>query len=229
MRTVVTAFISVFCVGWGAAADDLNLHAWQMESKGDPAGAREFLERSAQNGAADSLEAYAQFLDRHHDPAAREAYEKLLKVAQGDQRVYAARRLATLDLIAGDRDAAARHLEQYRAAGGRDLNLAPASTPALEKRQTVPIPGPLRSFARMAALSPELGPEDVISALARNVVTNGYQAASSNEALEQTEYLKLVIRYLSQARELEKLAGADKIIKIETCDSSQTAELLRVL
>ncbi|MGD0297879.1 MAG: hypothetical protein ABSE86_12240 [Bryobacteraceae bacterium] len=229
MRTVVTAFISVFCVGWGAAADDLNLHAWQMESKGDPAGAREFLERSAQNGAADSLEAYAQFLDRHHDPAAREAYEKLLKVAQGDQRVYAARRLATLDLIAGDRDAAARHLEQYRAAGGRDLNLAPASTPAPEKRQTVPIPGPLRSFARMAALSPELGPEDVISALARNVVTNGYQAASSNEALEQTEYLKLVIRYLSQARELEKLAGADKIIKIETCDSSQTAELLRVL
>jgi len=229
MRTVVTAFISVFCVSWSAAADDLNLRAWQMETKGDPAGAREFLERGAQNGAADSLEAYAQFLDRHHDPAAREAYEKFLKVAQGDQRIFAASRLAILDLVAGDRDAAARHLEQYRAAGGRDLNLAPSSTPAPEKRQTVPIPGPLRSFARMAALSPELGPEDVISALARNVVTNGYQAASSNEALEQTEYLKLVIRYLSQARELEKLAGADKIIKVETCDSSQTAELLRVL
>ena len=61
----------------------------------------------------------------------------------------------------------------------------------------------------MAALSPELGPDDVIAALARNVVTNGYQAASSNEALEQTEYLKLVVRYLSQARELEKLGGAD--------------------
>ena len=69
----------------------------------------------------------------------------------------------------------------------------------------------------------------MIPALARNVVTNGYQAASSNEALEQTEYLKLVIRYLSQARELDKLAGADKVIKIETCDSSQTADLLRVL
>ena len=63
----------------------------------------------------------------------------------------------------------------------------------------------------MAALSPDLGPDDVIPALARNVVTNGYQAASSNEALEQTEYLKLVIRYLSQARELEKLADADKV------------------
>jgi hypothetical protein len=229
MRTVVTAFISVFFVSFGAAADDLNLHAWQMETKGDPAGAREFLERSAQSGSADALQAYAQFLDRHHDPAAREVYEKLLKTAKADQRVYAAGRLAILDLLAGDRDAAVRHLEQYRAAGGQDLTLAPPSARAPEKSQTIPIPGPLRSFARMAALSPELGPDEIISALARNVVTNGYQAASSNEALEQTEYLKLVIRYLSQARELEKLGDADKVIKVETCDSSQTAELLRVL
>jgi len=67
----------------------------------------------------------------------------------------------------------------------------------------------------MAALSPDLKPEDLIGALTRNVVTNGYQAANSNEALEQTEYLKLVIRYLSQARELDALAGATKIINIE--------------
>src|SRR5258707_13261711 len=66
-------------------------------------------------------------------------------------------------------------------------------------------------------------------ALGRNVVTKGYQAASSNEALEQTEYLKLVIRYLSQARELAKLGGADNVIKIETCESAQTGEILRVL
>src|SRR5271170_476679 len=145
MRSVVTAFISFFCVGSVAIADDLNLRAWQMESKGDPAGAREFLERSAQNGAADSLEAYAQFLDRHHDPAARDIYEKLLKTGQGAQRGYAARRLAILDLLAGDRDAASRDLEQYRAAGGSGLNLPAASTPAPETRQTVPIPGPLRS------------------------------------------------------------------------------------
>ena len=31
-----------------------------------------------------------------------------------------------------------------------------------------------------------------------------------------------MIRYLSQARELDKLGGAQKTIKIETCDSSQT-------
>src|SRR5580693_424762 len=229
MRTVVTAFISVCCFGSAAIADDLNLRAWQMETKGDAAGARELLERSAQNGSADSLEAYAQYLDRHHDPAARELYEKLLKTVQGPQRERAASRLVILDLVAGDRDAANRHLEQYRAAGGSSLSLPAPVTPPPESRQTAPIPGPLRSFARMAALSPDLGPDDVIPALARNVVTNGYQAASSNEALEQTEYLKLVIRYLSQARELEKLGDADKVIKVETCDSSQTAELLRVL
>ena len=49
----------------------------------------------------------------------------------------------------------------------------------------------------MAALAPDMHPEDVLPALARNVVTNGYQASARNEALEQTEYLKLVIRYLS--------------------------------
>ena len=54
---------------------------------------------------------------------------------------------------------------------------------------------------------PDAGPDDILPALARNVVTNGYQASHNNEALEQTEYLKLVHRYLSQARELEKLAG----------------------
>ncbi len=76
---------------------------------------------------------------------------------------------------------------------------------------------------------PETSPDDVLPALARNVVTNGYQAAGSNDVLEQTEYLKLVIRYLSQARELEKLADSSGVIKIETCDSTQTGELLRVL
>jgi len=36
--------------------------------------------------------------------------------------------------------------------------------------------------------------------------------------------LKLVIRYLSQARELGKLTGADNIIKIETCESRRPAK-----
>ena len=74
----------------------------------------------------------------------------------------------------------------------------------------------------MAALSPDSDPADVLPALARNVVTNGYQASHNNESLEQTEYLKLVHRYLSQARELEKLAGEsryhqDRQLRIARC------------
>ena len=81
----------------------------------------------------------------------------------------------------------------------------------------------------MAALSPDIQPDDILAALARNVVTNGYQASHANDELEETEYLKLVHRYLSQARELDKLAGADKVIKIASCESTQTNDLLRML
>jgi hypothetical protein len=81
----------------------------------------------------------------------------------------------------------------------------------------------------MAAVSQDVGPADLMPALARNVVTNGYQASTSSEALEPTEYMKLINRYLSQARELEKLAGAGKTIRIEACESQQTGELLRIL
>ena len=81
----------------------------------------------------------------------------------------------------------------------------------------------------MAAIVSDPAPEDVLPAIARNVVTNGYQASRSNDVLEPTEYLKLLVRYISQARELEKLAGADKVIKITDCESAQTGELLRIV
>jgi hypothetical protein len=230
MKAFVTAFICLagVSIGVAVAADDFTAHAWQMESKGDAAEARDYLQRAAQTGGVDARLAYAQFLDRHRDPEARQEYEKVWAAARGEQRELAARRLVVLDLIAGDRDAAQRHVEQYRSAGGRDFNLPPlAAAPA--KPLTIAIPGPLRSFSRMAALAPEISPDDVLPALARNVVTNGYQASGSNDVLEQTEYRKLVVRYLSQARELEKLADASGAIKVETCDSTQTGELLRVL
>jgi len=228
MQTLVRPLAFVFFLSFCAAAQDLETRAWQMESKGDAAGAREFLARAARSGGFDALSAYAQFLDRHHDPEARAEYEKALNAAQGAQRARVARRLVELDLLAGSRNDAARDLEVYGAAGGNDFKLPPISAIS-EKKTVISIPGPFGSFARMAALSPDLEPEELLPALARNVITNGYQAATGNEALEQTEYLKLVVRYLSQARELDKLAGADHVIKIESCDSSQTAELLRVL
>jgi hypothetical protein len=232
MKALGTAFISllgVFCVAIAPAAEDFTARAWQMESKGEAGEARDYLQRAAQNGGVEAKLAYAEFLDRHRDPAAREAYEKAWDGARGEQREFAAGRLVLLDLIAGDHDRAQRHFEDYRAAGGRDFTFPQSSALAPEKRQTIAIPGPFRSFSRMAALAPEASPEEVLPALARNIVTNGYQAAGANSLLEQTEYLKLVIRYLAQARELEKLADSSGAIKIETCDSSQTGELLRVL
>ena len=228
MNILVRPLALLFFMSCCAAAQDLEVRAWEMERKGDASGARDFLERAARPGGFDVVHAYAQFLDRHRDPAARPEYEKALNVAPGAQRARVARRLVELDLLAGSSNDAARDLELYRAAGGSDFSLPPISASS-EKKSVIAIPGPFGSFARMAALSPDLDPGDLLPALARNVITNGYQAATGAEALEQTEYLKLVVRYLSQARELDKLAGSDHMIKIESCDSSQTAELLRVL
>jgi len=229
MKALVSAFILSFFYIHTIAAEDFSTHAWQMESKGEAADARDYLLHAVQTGAVDAKLAYAEFLDRHGDPAARDAYEKVWDAARGEQREFVARRLVLLDLIAGDRDLAQRQLEKYRTAGGKDFTFPQDAALTPEKRPTIAIPGPLKSFSRMAALAPEIAPDELLPALARNIVTNGYQASGSNDVLEQTEYLKLVVRYLSQARELEKLADSSGAIKIETCDSTQTGELLRVL
>ena len=208
----------------------------RMEASGDAMGARTALARAAQaspNSVA-AWTAYAEFLDRYGDPGAREAYGNLLTALRrgGDSARTAAiaHRLALLDLLAGDRSAAGTHLAAYRAAGGKAASLgSPAEAKPPASEGIADIPGPLRSFARMAALPPDADPHDILPALARNVVTNGYQASHSNENLEQTEYLKLVHRYLSQARELEKLSGETRTIRIDNCDSPAAGELLRIL
>ncbi|HEV2446596.1 MAG TPA: hypothetical protein VGS58_11760, partial [Candidatus Sulfopaludibacter sp.] len=190
----------------------------QLESSGDRSAARAALAQAARSSPSNVaiLTEYAEFLDRYGDPAARQEYSSLLAALRnsGDSAREAAvsRRIRILDLLAGE-------------------SAAPAASkpPAAESWPTIAIPGPLRSFARMAAISPDAVPEEVLPALARNVVTNGYEASHSNEALEQTEYLKLVHRYLSQARELEKLAGDDKVIKIASCDAPNVADLIRIL
>src|ERR1035438_4284192 len=214
----IVIFAGTCCTGFAdQAADSLQ----KLEASGDVAGARAALARQAQVNPNNisALSQYAEFLDRYGDPSAREAYTKLLEAARasGDTARATAvmRRLAVLELLAGDRAAATRHLEAYRSAGGAAANLG--TVPAADSAGTAEIPGPLRSFSRMAALAPDADPADILPALARNVVTNGYQASHNNEALEQTEFLKLVHRYLSQARELEKLSGETRIIKIDNC------------
>ncbi|MGA2324655.1 MAG: hypothetical protein ABSH05_00065 [Bryobacteraceae bacterium] len=232
----ITAAISILWLGSTLAGQDLASQAQQLEAKGDALGALQLLQRAARSSPKDpaALLSYAEYLDYYHDPESRPNYEKALALLDGPanqaRRARVARRLVLLDLIDGDRDAAAKHLEVYRASGGKEFagKLPEARPEPDEERQTIEVPGPLRSFSRMAALAPDTAPSDLLPALARNVVTNGYQAAGG-EALEPTEYLKLVTRYLSQARELQKLGGAQKAIRIETCDSPQTGEVLRIL
>ena len=219
-------------------AETVVQQARQLENKGDPAAARLVLQRAVEGASSglEELRAYAEFLDRYHDPGARLAYEKVLATLRGrkdaPETAAVARRLVLLSLIEGDRPAAARYLAIYRTAGGRDWPLATG----VDKRHLPPaaenfieIPGPLASFARMAAISQDVKPEELLLALARNVVTSGYQAAGGAETLEPTEYLKLLIRYVSQARELQKLAGPEKTIRLTACDSTETGELLRIL
>ena len=217
-----------------ATGQDLATQAWHLESSGDGEQALASLRQAATAAPNDplALRAYAEFLERHHDPAAREIYARLSQLLQrtsapAGQRAAVAQRLAILDLLAGDREAAARDLRDYSAAGGKDLALPPLRTATA--LSYIEVPGPLRSFARMAALSPDLTPTELLPALARNIITEGYRATASNEALEQTEYLKLVIRYLSQARELERLAGPSKTLRVDMCESPATADLLRVI
>ncbi|MBI1786517.1 MAG: hypothetical protein HYR60_03060 [Acidobacteria bacterium] len=210
--------------------------ARKLLNAGDTTGARTLLAAAARSNPGDitALTEYAEFLDRFGDPACRAAYGKLLDGLErsGDpaRRASVAGRLAALDLLAGDRAAASRHLDIQRQAGGTGLSLpAPKAAAAPASKPTISIPGPLRSFGRMAAISTDIGVDEVLPAIARNVVTNGYQASHSNDALEQTEYLKLVFRYLSQARELDRLSGAGKVIRIDNCESPTAGDLLKIL
>src|SRR5579863_3061769 len=77
------------------------------------------------------------------------------------------------------------------------------------------IPGPLRSFLRMTAISQHVTPEEVLPLLARNVVMSGYEAG------RPTEFLVLVNWYMDQARELETLAGPAGVIRVSSCDEAK--------
>jgi len=235
MKRPTAVTILLLTLPFGAMFGQQNAGEIQkMEAAGDTLGARTALAHAldANPNSIPALTAYGEFLERYGDPASRQVYGKLLAALRnsGDSAHAGAiaLRLASLDLLAGDSPAAARDLEAYRTATGKQASLA-AVAAAKETLTTAAIPGPLRSFARMAAIAPDTAPDDILPALARNVVTNGYQASHSNDALEQTEYLKLVHRYLAQARELEKLSGDQRTIKVENCESPTVAELIRIL
>jgi hypothetical protein len=93
--------------------------------------------------------------------------------------------------------------------------------PAALSSTAVPIPGPLRSFLRMAGVSQKISPDEVLPLVARNVFTLGYRNG------RPTEFLVLLERYVSQAKELTALAGPDGVIRITKCD--EAGPLLHIL
>lgn len=99
--------------------------------------------------------------------------------------------------------------------------IPPANVETLPGESWFVIPGPLRSFLRMAGISQETSPEEVIPHLSRQVFMQGYNDG------RPTEFLILLRRYVEQSRELALLAGPDAMIRITNCDDVKP--LLRIL
>jgi hypothetical protein len=97
----------------------------------------------------------------------------------------------------------------------------PASLSPSIASGNVVIPGPLRPFLRMAAISQKASPDEILPLLGRNVAVQGYYQG------HPTEFLILLNRYVRQARELSSLAGADGVIRISDC--ADAAPLLAIL
>jgi hypothetical protein len=120
--------------------------------------------------------------------------------------------------------------ELYAARGTSAANpaKAPDSTVAADEGM-IPapsqfvIPGPRRSFLRMAGISQKIRPEEVLPLLSRNVFTEGYLGTS-----QVTEFLILLRRYVVQARELAALAAqTDMTLRVSNCEEARP--LLRIL
>jgi len=90
---------------------------------------------------------------------------------------------------------------------------------------SVTIPGPLRSFMRMAAISQKASTDEVLPLLGRNVFIEGYEGYQSSR--RPTEFLILLSRYVQQAREISTLTDRHGILRVANCE--QAKPVLRVL
>ncbi len=210
--------------------------ARQLERMGDPLEARKVLERLSEssNANAEVLVEHAAFLDRYGDPGAVAAYAAALEALDEDDAARALalrRRLVLSALIHGNSQAALETLEAMRASGDsaweRAETILNAAAPAAS--DSVSVTGKLNSFRRMAALSTDLGLEEILPSLGRTIFTGGYHAARGTGTLEPTEYLRLLKQYLTQAKELNAFAGDDKTIDVPVCESAETAQLLKII
>ena len=132
--------------------------------------------------------------------------------------------LFALSLFSGTLFAAANGLPP--ATNSKHLDSAATSSP---EDETFPatsqfnIPGPLRSFLRMAGISQKITPEEVLPLLSRNVFAQGYEGSS-----RPTEFLILLRRYVVQARELSELASnTGMVLRVSNC--AEARPLLHIL
>jgi hypothetical protein len=93
-------------------------------------------------------------------------------------------------------------------------SIQPART--ADEQTHVVIPGPLKPFLRMSAISQQIAPSEVLPLLARNVVIDGYRGSPEKDP-KPTEFLVLLKRYLQQAKELQSLAGAQEVLSVANC------------
>ena len=101
------------------------------------------------------------------------------------------------------------------------------SIPAGSTSGAINIPGGRRSFLRMAAISQQVSPDELLPLLAHNVAVEGYTYNRKGRKPSPTEFLNLLKDYIQQARELEALAGPRKVIRVSSCD--QAGPLLKTL
>ena len=211
--------------------------ARDLERSGNPAGAQEILEDLAASSSedVDVLTAHASFLDRYGKRESVGAYAAALQAAEASEPGRAPelrRRLVVAALVHGDHAAAREALAGAGGPADRGWDRAELvrSPPAPDaSAETVPVPGTLNSFRRMAALSTDMQVVETLPSLGRTIFTGGYHASRGSGTLEPTEYLKLLKQYLTQARELEAFAGSDNTIDIVECESSETAQLLKII
>ncbi len=79
------------------------------------------------------------------------------------------------------------------------------------------IPGPLRSFLRMAGISQKVDRSEILPLLSRNIYIQGYEGSN-----RPTEFLILLRRYVVQARELSALAANNgMVLRVSNCDEAR--------
>lgn len=235
MNRLFCGFWLAFAIAGAAPAGESIEQALAAERAGRAMEARELLAGAARDNPndAESLLALAEFLDRYGDPGAKEAYQQVLDANPSDAiKKQAARRLTLIAAEAGDQEAARQAFQSFQQSAESEwsdavLNAEPDSGETAFGYAE--IPGILDSFLRMAALSTDLEAGQLLPALARNLVTGGYRTTRGGDSQQETEYLKLLKQYLTQARELEQFAGANQMLDVPACESTETAALLKIL